>query len=174
MKLVDKRIAILVEKLYEDLELWYPYYRLREAGAEVELVGTQSDTVYPSKHGYPARSDVAAKDVDESRYAGIVIPGGYAPDHLRRDPASIDLVRQINQQRKPVAAICHAAWMLVSADAVKGRTLTCFQSIRDDVTNAGGKYVDEEVVVDGNLVTSRQPADLPAFCRELIALLAAR
>ena len=88
MKLNGKRVAILVEKLYEDLELWYPYYRLKEEGADVELVGPSSDTVYSSKHGYPARSDVAAKDVDESRYAGLVIPGGYAPDHMRRDPAS--------------------------------------------------------------------------------------
>jgi protease I len=157
--------------LYEDLELWYPLYRLREAGAEVFVVGTGSAEVYTSKHGYPVKVDAEADMVDAGQFDAIVVPGGYAPDHMRRYPAMIKLVRDAYEQGKIVAAICHAGWMLASADVVRGRTLTCYRSIKDDLVNAGAHYVDQEVVRDGNLITSRFPGDLPAFMREILAAL---
>lgn len=171
MELQGRRIAILAENLYEDLELWYPLYRLREAGAEVFVVGSGSAEVYTSKNGYPVKVDAEADMVDAGQFDAIVIPGGYAPDHMRRYPAMIKLVRDAYEQGKIVAAICHAGWMLASADVARGRTLTCYRSIKDDLVNAGAHYVDQEVVRDGNLITSRFPGDLPAFMREIIAAL---
>ncbi len=172
MELQGKKIAILVEKLYEDVELWYPYYRMREAGAEVTLVGPKAGETYPSKHGYPARAARAASDVRASEFDAVVVPGGYAPDHMRRDRAMVALVRDAYEHGKVVAAICHAGWMLVSAGiAARGVRLTGFHSIKDDLVAAGADYVDEPVVRDGNLITSRQPEDLPDFCREIIGAL---
>jgi protease I len=168
MELQGKRAAILVEKLYEDLELWYPVYRLREAGCEVVLVGPEAGQTYPSKHGYPAKSDQAAEDVSADDFDLLIIPGGYSPDHMRRAPAMVKLVAAMVQAGKPVSAICHGAWMLCSAQALKGRKVTCFFAIKDDVVNAGGKYVDAEVVRDGNLITSRKPDDLPAFMAAIL------
>lgn len=172
MQLSGRTVAILVEKLYEDLELWYPYHRLREEGAKIVLVGPQAGETYPSKHGYPARAERAAGDVRASEVDAVVIPGGYSPDHMRRDPAMVALVRDAHAQGKVVAAICHAGWMLISAGLARGRRLTGFFSIRDDLVAAGADYVDEEVVRDGNLITSRKPDDLPAFCREIVGALA--
>ena len=171
MQLQGKRIAILAEDLYEDLELWYPALRFREAGAEVTLVGSGKDT-YTSKHGYPVRTDTRAEDVRAADFDAVIIPGGYAPDHMRRHPAMVTLVREAYQQEKVVAAICHAAWMLVSAGIVRGKRLTCFASVKDDVINAGGRYEDREVVRDGSLITSRMPDDLPAFCSTILEALA--
>ena len=171
MQLQRKRIAILAEDLYEDLELWYPALRLREAGAEVTLVGSGKDT-YMSKHGYPVQADVRAEDIRATDFDAVIIPGGYAPDHMRRHPAMVMLVREAYQQEKVVAAICHAAWMLVSAGVVRGKRLTCFASVKDDVINAGGRYEDQDVVRDGTLITSRMPEDLPAFCRTILEALA--
>jgi protease I len=168
------QVGILVEDLYEELELWYPYHRLREAGYEPVLIGTARSTTYHGKRGhYPARSDVEVADVDVTRLEGLVVPGGYAPDRMRRAPAMIQLVKEIAAQEKPIAAICHAAWVLISADLVRGRRVTSFPSVRDDVVNAGGDWVDEPVVVDGQLVTSRQPDDLPAFAAAFIRALEA-
>jgi len=172
MRLQGKRVAILAENLYQELELWVPYYRLREEGAEVTIVGAGGARTYTSKHGYPVTVDVQADQVRAVEFDAVVVPGGYAPDLMRRHPAMVQLVREAAQQGKVVAAICHAGWMLVSAGIAKGRRLTSFFSIRDDLVAAGADWVDAEVVVDGNLITSREPGDLPAFCRALVEALA--
>jgi protease I len=173
-ELAGMRVAILAESLYEDLELWYPYYRLREAGADVFVVGSGSAEVYQSKHGYPVSVDAEADTVTASQFDAVIIPGGYSPDHMRRHPGMVKLVREAHEQGKIVAAICHAGWMLASAGIARGRTLTSFRSIKDDMVNAGANWVDREVVRDGNLVTSRSPADLPAFMRTIIGALRER
>jgi protease I len=167
--LEDKRFAVLVEDLYEDLELWYPVYRLREAGARVTIVGPQSGTTYKSKHGYPATADKAADQVTADDFDALVIPGGYAPDRMRRHGAMVDLTRQMAQAGKLVAAICHGGWMLCSADVVNDKQVTSFFAIRDDLVHAGAHWVDQEAVQDGWLITSRTPDDLPAFLRTIIA-----
>ena len=170
MSLQGKRIAMLVEDLYQDQEVWYPYYRLTEAGAEVVVVGTGKPE-YKSKFGYPITASTSAAQVSAKAFDGLIIPGGYAPDILRRDPAVIRLVQEADRQGKVIGAICHAGWVLCSADILRGRTATCFSAIRDDVVNAGATYVDREVVRDGNLITSRKPDDLPAFLRTIIDAL---
>ena len=166
-----KRVAVLVEKFYEDLELWYPVLRLREAGCDVKIVGPKAGETYASKHGYPAKSEVAASEVKASDFDAIVIPGGYSPDHMRRHPAMVDLVTQAARQGKVLAAICHGPWMLCSAKCLQGRKVTGFFAIRDDVENAGGVWQDAACVRDGNLVTSRTPDDLPAFMQGIFAAL---
>jgi protease I len=171
MKLTGKRVAVLVEDIYEDLELWYPYYRLREEGAEVMLVGPEAGKTYTSKHGYPATSDRAAEDVSVDDLDAVIIPGGYAPDHMRRHPAMVHLAREAVHGGKIVAAICHAAWLLCSADVLRGREMTSFFAIKDDVVHAGAEWVDKEVVQDDNLITSRKPDDLPAFARAIVEAL---
>ena len=173
MSLQGKRIAILIEDLYQDQEVWYPYYRLREAGAEVVFVGTGKKE-YKGKYGYPAAPQVSAEQVSAAEFDGVIVPGGYAPDLLRRYPAVIRLVSEANRQGKIIGAICHAGWVLCSAGVLRGKTATCFSAIKDDVVNAGARYVDEEVVRDGNLVTSRTPDDLPAFMRTMIEALQGR
>jgi protease I len=172
-ELKGKRIAVLAENFYEDLELWYPVLRFREAGAEVVIVGSGSDT-YNSKHGYPVKADTRADQVKASDFDAVVIPGGYSPDHMRRHPPMIDFVREAGRQGKIVAAICHAGWVLASAGLVKGKRVTSFFSIKDDLINAGAQFEDSEVVQDGNLITSRKVEDLPAFCRTIVKALAAR
>jgi len=171
MRLKGKKVALLAENSYQEMELWAPYYRLKEEGADVKVVGAGGAKSYTSKHGYPVNVDVQAEDVSAKDFDGVVIPGGYAPDMMRRSKAMVQLVKDAFSAGKPVAAICHAGWMLCSAGVLKGKTATCFHSIKDDVINAGARYVDEEVVVDGNLITSRFPADLPAFCREIVKAL---
>jgi len=166
MRLSGKRIALLVAELYQELEFWYPYYRLREEGAEVVPVGPEVK-VYKSKLGYPAEAKLAAEDAEAAEFDGVVIPGGYAPDLMRRDPAMVRLVREAHAQGKVVAAICHAGWMLASAGILQGRRVTSVSSIKDDLKNAGAEWVDREVVRDANLITSRFPDDLPAFCRAI-------
>ncbi|MBM3189256.1 MAG: type 1 glutamine amidotransferase [Chloroflexi bacterium] len=170
MSLKGKRIAVLAEDLYEDPELWYPYYRLLEEGATVTLVGPEAKT-YESKHGYPVRAEVAASQVSARDFDGVVVPGGFAPDRLRRYPAILNLVRGVFEKGGVVAAICHAGWVPISAGILKGKRATCVSAIKDDMINAGATYVDEAVVVDGNLVTSRTPADLPAFLPAIIKAL---
>jgi protease I len=174
MDLKGKRVAVLVEQQYQELEVWYPVYRLREAGCAVMLVGPEAGTTYASKLGYPAKSEKAAKDVSAADFDGIVIPGGFAPDYIRRHPAMLDLVRGLHERGKVVAAVCHGPWVLCSTTALRGRRVTCFHSIKDDVVNAGGKYADEEVVVDGNVITSRKPDDLPAFVVAVMKALAGK
>lgn len=169
MSLEGKRLAILAEADYEDMELQYPYYRMREAGAEVVIVGTGSAPTYKGKNGMPITVDKTASEVSSSEFDGIIIPGGWAPDRMRKYPEVIKLVRDISDEGKIVAAICHAGWVLISADLLKGKTVTCFPNIKDDMKNAGANYVDQVVVRDGNLITSRTPRDLPAFCKEILA-----
>lgn len=163
MNLAGKRIAVLLEQQYQEMEVWYPVYRLKEAGAEVVLVAPDAGKNYPSKLGYPAKSDAAAKDVKATDFAGIVIPGGFCPDYIRRCEAMLKLVRDADALKLPLAAICHGPWVLCSTTALRGRKATSFSAIKDDVENAGAKWVDEEVVVDGHIITSRKPEDLPAF-----------
>ena len=168
MSLVGKQVAVLIEQQYQEMEVWYPIYRLRDEGCKVLLVGPEAGKTYPSKLGYPAKADVAAKDVTASQFAAIVIPGGFCPDYIRRNEAMMKLVRDAHDQQKPLAAICHGPWVLCSTTALKGRKATCFHSIKDDVVNAGATYVNEEVCVDGHVITSRTPDDLPAFVRAII------
>lgn len=165
-----KKVAVLVEDNYQVLEVWYPYLRLREEGIQTVLVGTGKQA-YKSKEGYPAEEELPIQKAKTEDFAAVVIPGGYAPDILRRYKEVNDFVRQMHKQGKVVAAICHAGWVLVSAGILKGKKVTGFSAIKDDLVNAGAQFQDAQVVVDGNLITSRNPYDLPAFAREIIKKL---
>lgn len=171
MELQGKKVAIPIEDLYNEFEFWYPYYRLKEAGAEVVVVGSGRTREFKSKIGLPAKADVDAGQVSSADFDGIVIPGGYAPDYMRRYPDMVKLVRELSEQGKVVAAICHAGWMLCSAEVVQGKTLTSYFAIKDDLVHAGANWVDQDVVVDGRLVTSRTPDDLPVFMKAVIHAL---
>lgn len=167
-----KRVAVLVEQKYEELELWYPVYRFREAGAKVTLVGPEAGKSYPSKLGYPAKADAAAADVSADQFDAVIIPGGFCPDYLRRSEAIIRLVRDAHARKTVLAAICHGPWVLCSTDALRGgRKATGFFAIKDDMVNAGATWVDAEVVVDGHVITSRKPDDLPAFTAAILKAL---
>jgi protease I len=168
MSVKGMRAAVLVEQQYQEMEVWYPVYRLREAGMAVTIVGPEAGQTYPSKLGYPCKSEKSAKDVSADEFDVIVIPGGFAPDYLRRHDSILKLVSNMAEQGKVVAAICHGPWVLCSTQALKGRKATCFFAIKDDVINAGATYVDAEVVRDGNLITSRKPDDLPAFLTAIL------
>jgi protease I len=169
-----KKVLILVGDGVEDAEFLYPYYRLQEEGFELEVAGSEAGKIFTGKRGYPARSTLAAKDVRIEDYALLVVPGGHAPDKWRTDSAFVQIVRHAFERDLVVAAICHGPQLLIEAGAAKGRTMTCYQSVKTDLWNAGADYEDREVVVDGNLVTSRQPSDLPAFMRETIRVLRER
>ncbi|MFH1739683.1 MAG: type 1 glutamine amidotransferase domain-containing protein [bacterium] len=171
MSLKRKKVAILVEQDYQDQEVWYPYFRLTEEGAQISLVAPKANQVYPSKHGYPITSTLSSSAALKRRFDAVVIPGGWAPDFLRRDPNMAKLVRKVHDSGGIIAAICHGGWMLVSADILKGRTATSFFAIKDDMLAAGAKWVDRETVKDGNLITARKPDDLPLFVRTLIDAL---
>jgi protease I len=171
MLLKGKKVIILVEEMFNVFEFWYPYYRLKEEGVEVTVVGSGSAEVYTGKPCTQAKVDTSAGNVYAENFDGIIIPGGYAPDMMRRYPAMVKLVKDFYKAEKLVAAICHAGWMLASAGILQGRKVTSFFAIKDDLINAGAKWVDQEVVVDEKLVTSRVPDDLPAFMRAVIDLL---
>jgi protease I len=171
MSLSGKRVAVLVETMFNDQEFWYPYYRLQEAGAEVLVVGSKANQIYFGKAGTDTTADASAEDISAADFGGVVIPGGYAPDHMRRNPAMVRLVKDLFDAGKVVAAICHGGWMLASANILEGRTVTSFFSIRDDLVHAGATFVDQKVVVDGKLITSRKPDDLPAFMRAILSAL---
>ncbi|MHC4548818.1 MAG: type 1 glutamine amidotransferase domain-containing protein [Planctomycetota bacterium] len=164
------RVAVLIEGLYQDLEVWYPYLRLKEEGHEAVGAGC-GEKQYVGKYGYPITVDADVADLDAGGLAGIVIPGGWAPDRLRLHRPVLDLTRAMMEQNKVVAAICHAGWVLASAGVCRDRELTSYVAIKDDLVHAGAHWVDREVVRDGNLVTSRTPADLPAFMRTTLAAL---
>lgn len=170
MNLQGKRVVILAEKSYEDLELWYPKLRLEEARAEVVIAGT-GESAYTSKHGYPVEVDANIGDLDPGDFDGVVVPGGWAPDYLRRHEEVTSFVAALDRAGKMVAAICHGGSVLVSAGILSGRQLTSVTAIRDDLINAGATWVDAETVVDRNLVSARRPDDLPAFLPAIIAVL---
>ena len=171
MKLAGKKIAIMLEQGYQELEVWYPYYRLKEEGAQVVRVAPEAGRTYPSKLGYPCVSDVAAKDVKGGDFDAVIIPGGWAPDFMRRDETMIQFIQQCASAGIVLAAICHGGWMLCCTDALRGKRATSFIAIKYDMINAGADWVDEECVVDGNVITSRKPDDLPAFCNAIIKAL---
>lgn len=167
---MTKKVLILVEIDFQDMEAMYPFYRLKEAGFEVKVAGSK-EMMYKGKYGYPIKVDGKIEDFNAQDFDCVVIPGGWAPDFMRQNKSMVDFVKEMNNKGKVVAAICHAASLLVSADILKGKKMTCYKAVKDDVINAGANYVDEVVVVDGNLITSRMPDDLPAFCREIIKAL---
>ncbi|BFZ18472.1 hypothetical protein BsWGS_21511 [Bradybaena similaris] len=167
----SKKVGILIEFNFEEPELLYPYYRMKEAGFETVLIGPVAGKQYAGKHGYPVTSEVAIDNISAQDLSALIIPGGWAPDYWRRDQRFLQLVKDIDAQRKPLATICHGAWMLCSAKILKGRRLTCFSAVKDDVENAGGIYEDKAVVVDANLISSRVPGDLPDFCKAILAQL---
>jgi protease I len=166
-----KRVAIMVDEMYQVLEVWYPYYRLVEAALEVNLVAAEAKEQYHSKEGYPCVSDIAAGQANGRDYDCMVVPGGFAPDFMRRDAGVIKFANDMVNAGKVIAAICHGGWLLCSTKAYKGKKATCFMAIKDDIKNAGAEYVDAECVVDGNLITSRKPDDLPAFCTAILEAL---
>ncbi len=170
--LSGQRILIFVGEIYEDLELWYPKLRLIEAGAKVTVAGPEADTVYGGKHSYPCRSDARINDVSADDFHGLIVPGGFMPDKLRRDEKVLQLVRDFAEAGKLVAAICHGGWIPISAGVYQGVKVTGSPGIKDDLVNAGAIWEDAPVVVDRHFVSSRRPDDLPEFCRACIAVLA--
>lgn len=170
----DARILVLAESQYQELELWYPVLRFRGAGADVVVASPARGALYASKIGYPVRSDASVEEIDPDDIDALIIPGGFAPEGMRRSQPLLDLVRKTYENGTVVAAICHAGWVLASAGIARGRRLTCVPIIRDDLLSAGADYTDAPVVRDGNLITSRLPNDLPAFCAEIAGALAGR
>ncbi|MBI4272473.1 type 1 glutamine amidotransferase [Candidatus Uhrbacteria bacterium] len=171
MKLSGKKIAILVEKYYEEIELWYPYYRLREEGAIVVRIGSGTAKTYEGKYGYPVTPDKSIDEVNAKDFDAVIIPGGFSPDFMRRSEHMVQFVKDIYAHRGVAAAICHGPWMLISANLVRGKKATSFFAIKTDMVNAGAEYIDTEVVSDQRIVTSRKPDDLPAFCKAIIDAL---
>ncbi len=170
MSISGKRAVVLVENNYQEMEVWYPFYRLQEAGLEVIAAGREAKT-YTSKLGYPIVSTQTIASLRAADFDAVVVPGGYAPDYLRSYPEVLNFVREMDAAGKVVAAICHAGWVLCSAGILKGRHATSFINIKDDMVNAGALWEDSEVVVDNCMVTSRKPADLPAFMQAILKLL---
>lgn len=167
-----RTILTLVDDVYEDLELWYPKIRLEEEGWKVVVAGPQSGQIYRGKHGYPCKADIDIGDVEDPlAYDGLLVPGGFAPDKLRRDPNVLNIVRVMHEAKRPIAFICHAGWILISADILRGRRATSTVGIRDDMRNAGAEWIDQPLVVDGHLISSRTPADLPVFAAALVRAL---
>ncbi len=172
LPLAGRRVLVIIGDIYEDLELWYPKLRLQEAGAEVVVAGPEAGTTYSGKHGYPCVADAALVDMRSKDFDAVVIPGGFAPDKLRRDPMLLELVRSFAASEKLVAAICHGGWIPISAGIYRGVRVTGSPGIKDDLVNAGATWEDAAVVVDRHFISSRKPDDLPEFCRAIIAALA--
>ncbi len=169
MSLVNKKILALVSDDFEDLELWYPVYRLREAGAIVDLVAEEANKEYIGKYGVPAVSDFDFKGIKKEEYDGILVPGGWSPDKLRRFPEVIEFITYFNEQKKPIGQICHAGWVLISAGILNGVNVTSTPGIKDDMTNAGAIWHDVPAITDGHIISSRRPPDLPEYMKHYIA-----
>lgn len=165
MRLKDKKVMTVVDDEYNDLELWYPIFRLQEEGATVHIVGPEAATVYNGQSGIPATTDYAYTDVNADDYDGILVPGGWAPDRIRRYEEVLDIIRAMDKDEKAIGQICHAGWVLASAGVVKGRKVTSTPAIQDDMKNAGATWVDEETVVDGHIISSRRPSDMPTYIK---------
>ena len=171
LPLSNQRILVLVGYIYEDLELWYPKLRMIEAGAEVVVAGPEAGNIYAGKNGYPCKSDIALHEVDPATFDGLLVPGGFMPDKLRRDQLVLDIVRHFHEQQKLIAAICHGGWIPISAGVYKGIRVTGSLGIKDDLINAGALWEDAAVVVDNHHVSSRKPDDLPEFCKGMLEVL---
>jgi protease I len=169
--LTGRRILIFVGNDYEDLELWYPKLRLEEAGVHVTLAGLDAAETYRGKNGYPCASDAAIADMESADFDGVVCPGGWMPDKIRRDPQALALVREFAESQKLVAAICHGGWIPVSAGVYSGVKVTGSPGIKDDLVNAGAIWEDAPLVVDRHFVSSRKPADLPYFMTGILRVL---
>jgi protease I len=169
--LADLRFLMFVDHDYEDLELWYPKLRLQEAGGHVTVAGPKAESVYHGKHGYPCRADAAIELMEADDFQGLVIPGGFMPDKLRRDEKVKELVREFAKSEKLVAAICHGGWIPISAGVYRGVRVTGSLGIKDDLMNAGAIWQDAAVVVDRHFVSSRKPDDLPEFCRGMLEVM---
>jgi protease I len=174
MRLSDKKVLAILDHDFEDLELWYPILRLREEGARVDLVAEKANEVYKGKYGVPATSDYAYADIRAEDYDALLVPGGWAPDKLRRFPEVLAFVKHMDEEKKPIGQICHAGWVLISAKILQGKTVTSTPGIRDDMENAGATWVDEAVVVDGHIVSSRRPPDLPPYVKAFADVLAGK
>ncbi|WKY46280.1 type 1 glutamine amidotransferase domain-containing protein [Eubacteriaceae bacterium ES3] len=166
-----KKIIALISKDFEDLELWYPVLRLREEGAVVHVVGDEAGKTYIGKYGVPCVSDYSFTDINPEDYDGILVPGGWAPDALRRLPEVINLVKNMNERKRAIGQICHAGWVLISADILNGKNVTSTPGIKDDMTNAGATWHDVPSIIDGHIVSSRRPPDLPEYMRDYIKVL---
>ncbi len=169
-----KTIVAVVDNLYEDLELWYPKIRLEEEGWRVIVAGLEAGALYTGKNGYPCRSDISFGSFAPKEYDAMLVPGGFAPDRIRRDPRVLALVRELHAAGRLIGFICHAGWVLISAGILRGRRATSTVGIRDDMINAGAAWVDQPLVVDGNLVSARTPADLAVFAKGMVDWLKAR
>ncbi len=169
--LANQQILSFVGDIYEDLELWYPKLRMIEAGAQVVVAGPEAECVYQGKNGYPAKSDIAIADANAAKFDGLLVPGGFMPDKLRRDPEVLSLVRDFDAAGKLIAAICHGGWIPISAGVYRGVRVTGSLGIKDDLVNAGAAWEDAPVVVDRHFVSSRKPDDLPEFCRGMLDVL---
>jgi len=166
-----KRAVAFVHDLYEELELWVPVMRLREAGVEVAIAGVEEDKMYLGKHGYPCVAEASILNIRAAQFDAAIIPGGYAPDKLRRDQYLLAQLQEMDRAKKTIAFICHGGWVPISAKILKGKKVTGATAIKDDLENAGAYFIDQEVVVDGHLISSRSPKDLPAFCKAILTLL---
>lgn len=172
MRLKDKKVLSLVDHEFEDLELWYPILRLREEGATVHLTGPKAKTTYIGKYGVPAESDYSYEDISADQYDAVLVPGGWAPDKIRRYTEVLQFIQEMDESKKPIGQICHAGWVLISANILQGKKVTSTPGIKDDMTNAGAEWIDEPVVVDGHIVSSRRPPDLPIYMKTFADLLA--
>jgi protease I len=166
-----RKILIMLDKGVEDAEFLYPYYRFQEEGYAVDVVASKANETYIGKHGVPLKSNLSPDKVKIRDYEGLIIPGGRAPDYMRTNKELVNIVKEAFSTGIVVAAICHGPQMLIEADLLKGKKVTCWRSVITDVKNAGAIFLDEAAVIDGNMVTSRSPADLPSFCKETIKLL---
>jgi len=174
VRLQNKKVIALVSDEFEDLELWYPILRLREEGAIVHVVGEESNKTYIGKYGVPIQSDYSFKEVASSDYHAVLVPGGWAPDKLRRYEEVITIIKEMNEAKKPIGQICHAGWVLISAKILQGVNVTSTPGIKDDMENAGAVWHDQPVVTDGHIVSSRRPPDLPPYVKEFADVLAAK